>query len=106
MIFNKDSFIRDKNNRWLVGAALASISAGTVFYHLVEGWMWIDSLYFSVITLTTVGYGDFSPKTDAGKIYTCFYVIFGIGIVFGFINNAFEHRASKHKARQERNSNS
>ncbi len=43
---------------------------GTTFYHFVEGWRWLDSLYFCVITLATVGYGDFSPRTDLGKVFT------------------------------------
>ncbi|MCQ1536159.1 two pore domain potassium channel family protein [Methanosarcina sp. KYL-1] len=57
---------------------------GTFFYHNVEGWGWLDSLYFSVITLTTIGYGDFSPKTDLGKAFTMIYVFAGLGILYGF----------------------
>jgi hypothetical protein len=37
----------------------------------------LDSLYFSVITLATVAYGDFSPYTMAGKIFTVFYIFIG-----------------------------
>jgi voltage-gated potassium channel len=50
----------------------------------------LDSLYFSVITLTTVGYGDFSPSTRAGNIFTMFYIFIGIGIVLGFVNAVAE----------------
>jgi voltage-gated potassium channel len=49
------------------------------------------SLYFSVITLTTVGYGDFSPSTKAGKISTMFNIFIGIGIILGFVNAVAEH---------------
>ena len=59
---------------------------GTWFYSLVEGWSLLDSLYFSVITLTTVGYGDFSPSTVAGKIFTIFYIFVGIGLILSFLN--------------------
>lgn len=64
--------------------ALLLIS-GTVFYHFVEGWRFLDSLYFSVTTLTTVAYGDFHPITDIGKIFTMLYVLVGVGLMFGFI---------------------
>ncbi len=60
----------------IVGALLL---LGTIFYHQVEGWGWLDSLYFCVITLATVGYGDFSPQTAAGKIFTMVYILLGIG---------------------------
>jgi voltage-gated potassium channel Kch len=66
----------------LVGIVLAF---GTLVYHNIEGWGWLDSLYFSVITLTTIGYGDLSPTTDIGKIFTIMYVFIGLGILVGFV---------------------
>lgn len=65
---------------------------GTVFYHRFEGWNLLDSLYFSVITLTTVGYGDFSPHTNIGKIFTIFYLFVGLGIILSFINEIAKHQ--------------
>jgi voltage-gated potassium channel Kch len=54
---------------------------------------------FSSITLTTVGYGDLTPQTDAGKIFTVFYVFTGIGIIVGFVNavarSSFEQRQER-----------
>ena len=40
-------------------------------------------VYFCVVTMSTVGYGDFSPETALGKVYTIFYLFIGIGI-FGW----------------------
>lgn len=57
------------------------LGIGSVFYHFVEGWSWLDSLYFCVITLATVGYGDFSPQTPLGKIFTMVYIFIGIGLL-------------------------
>lgn len=65
-------------------AAVAIIS-GTGFYWLVEGLRFVDALYFSVVTLTTVGYGDFAPETDVGKLFTAVYVLIGVGILLAFI---------------------
>ncbi|HUO50170.1 MAG TPA: potassium channel family protein [Candidatus Paceibacterota bacterium] len=62
------------------------LATGTIFYHDVEGWTYLDSLYFSVVTLTTVGYGDLSPHSTVSKIFTMVYLLVGIGILFGFIN--------------------
>lgn len=67
------------------------ILTGMFVYHFLEDWRWLDALYFSVITLTTVGYGDFSPQTDAGKIFTIFYIIVGIGIILTFIDSVYTH---------------
>lgn len=95
MLFDKNSFFRSNKNRRLIIATLITLFTGTVFYHFVEKWNWLDSFYFSVITLTTVGYGDFSPQTNGGKIFTIIYVITGVGLVLGFINEFYDHRVNK-----------
>lgn len=59
---------------------LVLLVLGATFYHRVEGWRYLDALYFSSYTLTTVGYGDFVPKTDLGKMFTIVYVFAGVGI--------------------------
>jgi len=64
----------------IVGVAVFFIALGTVFYHYIEHLTWLDSLYFTVVTLATVGYGDIVPKTDLGKLFTIFYIIIGITI--------------------------
>lgn len=63
-------------------ALIFLLIAGTIIYHSIEGWNYLDSIYFSVATVTTIGYGDFSPKTDAGKIFTIIFAFSGIGIAF------------------------
>lgn len=80
------ALLKDPDTRGVVYVVIAVLLAGMLFYHSVEGWSWLDSLYFSVITLTTVGYGDFSPKTDAGKVFTMIYIVVGLGILAGFIS--------------------
>ncbi len=76
---------RNPDTRGLLYLVALILFTGTLFYHFVEGWRWLDALYFSVITLTTVGYGDFAPKTDAGKLFTIVYIFIGLGILAGFI---------------------
>lgn len=57
---------------------------GTYFYHLVEGFSFVDSFYLTSVTLTTVGYGDFAPVTDAGKIFTSIYSFISVGTFLAF----------------------
>jgi len=54
------------------------------FYHNIEGWRYLDSAYFCTATVTTIGYGDITPQTDAGKIFTIVFAFMGIGIAFYF----------------------
>lgn len=91
------SFLLDKQYRDLLITTTLVLTLGTVFYHFVENWTWIDSIYFSVTTLTTVGLGDLSPQSDIGKIFTIFYIIVGIGIILTFINTIYEHYSQKFK---------
>lgn len=85
------SFLKDEEYRDLLLTTLITVGGGAVTYRYLEGWSWVDSFYFSVVTLTTVGYGDFSPQTDAGKIFTIFYILIGIGIILSFIDSVHSH---------------
>lgn len=54
---------------------------GAYVFHMVEGWRFIDSLYFTMATVTTVGYGDFTPTHDVSKILAIFYMLLTIPVV-------------------------
>ncbi len=62
--------------------------AGTLWYHLVEQWHWLDAVYMTVITLTTVGYGETQPLGDRGRIFTIALILAGV-ITIGYIVNRF-----------------
>ena len=85
------AFLKDKEYRDLLATVSAILVIGTVVYHYLEGWTWLDSFYFSFITLTTIGFGDFAPKTDPGKIFTIIYIIIGVGVILAFINTLYHH---------------
>ena len=51
-----------------------------VFFRLVEGWTWVDSYFFAVVTLSTVGYGNLVPATALGKVGTTVFIFVGLGI--------------------------
>ena len=73
--------LSDRRTRPVLIYITVLILLGTVLYHWLEGWDWIDSFYFVVITLTTIGYGDFSPTTPLTKLITVYYGINGIMVL-------------------------
>jgi len=62
-------------------AVLAAIAVGTVVFHLLEGWSILDSLYVTAQTVTTVGFGDITPRTTAGRVFATVFMMVGVGIV-------------------------
>ncbi len=60
-------------------ALLFMLLMGTIGFHYLEGWSVEESFYATVITLSTVGYGDFSPHSKEGMLFTVFLIIVGVG---------------------------
>lgn len=75
---------RDTEFQVLLGTLIIVLSVGTLFYRITEQWSWVDSLYFTVVTLATVGYGDFAPTTTVSKLFTIVYIFIGIGLIVAF----------------------
>jgi hypothetical protein len=55
-------------------------SAGAFCYTLPENWSFVDALYFCVVSMATVGYGDLAPETLGGRVFTIGFLVLGIGI--------------------------
>ncbi len=81
--------LKDHTFYYILIITLAHLALGTAVYSIVENWRILDALYFCVISLTTIGFGDFYPKTDYGKIFTMFYSIFGLGIISSLASGIF-----------------
>ena len=79
---------------------LVVIGLGSFGYSSLEGWNYLDSTYFVVVTVTTIGYGDLVPVTDAGKIFTIFFSFFGIASAFYFVSLIGKYVFEKHGAKK------
>jgi hypothetical protein len=79
----------------LAGLAIGLLAVGTVAYRLLEDWSWVDSAYFSVVAVTTVGFGDLTPSTDASKLFTIVYILSGVTIVTAFLRLRMSRRGSR-----------
>jgi voltage-gated potassium channel len=68
-----------KRLRYLLVLPAAVIIIGTAGFMIIEHLSFLDALYFTVVTISTVGYGDVSPATAGGKIFAIIIIIIGIG---------------------------
>jgi hypothetical protein len=60
--------------------AILILLSGTTVDRAVDGWSWIDSLYFSVTTMSPFGLGDLSPVIQFGKVFSVFCIFAGVGV--------------------------
>jgi len=61
---------------------------GVIGYMIIEGWNFRDSLFMTVITITTVGYGEVHDLTPAGEIFTIVLLVVGVGIFLYLLGTA------------------
>ena len=89
----REAFSAEIRNLFIIVSGF--IGVGTVFYKIVEGWTWVDSFYFTVMTLTTVGYGDHTPTSPLSKIFTTMFILFGLGIMLTFLQTVAREQAKE-----------
>jgi voltage-gated potassium channel len=78
---------RDPETRALPLVAGVLVLTGTLFYWRFEDWTFLEALYFCVVTLTTVGYGDFSPTTSTTQVFTIVYILTGFGVLVALLTS-------------------
>ena len=94
---------------WGICALIAIVAFGVIGYMVIEGWAFLDALYMTVITITTVGYTEVHPLTSGGRIFSIFLIVGGVGgalyiitgivryVVEGNIGTIWERRRMKNK---------
>lgn len=82
---------------------------GTLIFHYLENWTLLESFYFTVSTLTTVGYGDLVPTHDLSRFFAALYILMGVGLALaalGLIGATYieiiEKRMAEREARREK----
>ena len=78
--------LRDRDSRIPLFWAASTLIFGAFAFHWLEGWSYLDALYFCVITLATIGFGDLTPTTPLAKAFTILYVINGIAILLALFD--------------------
>ena len=81
---------RDPETKALPLVAGALVLTGTLFYWRFEDWTIIEALYFCVVTLTTVGYGDLTPTSAGTQIFTIVYILTGFGVLVALLTSVAE----------------
>ena len=74
--------------RIAIFAFLIIVPIGTIGFMWLEGWSFVDSLYVTVITLSTIGYGDLTPEDPYGRLFTIVLAVSGLS-AFAFAGQAF-----------------
>jgi voltage-gated potassium channel len=64
---------------WGICVLVFIVAIGVIGYRLIEGWSFIDAVYMTIITITTVGFAEVHPLSPAGKIFSIFIIIGGVG---------------------------
>ncbi len=92
----------DKDFKFLFFFIIVILLSATVFYNMVEHWSVIDALYFAVMTMATIGYGDLVPTTDVSKVFTIIFSFLSIGGFVAFTAKTVKIIIENHKSKKEK----
>ncbi len=81
---NKSRYIK-----WAV-ALIGILALGTIGYMVIQGWDFLDSLYMTVTTLSTVGFEEIHPLSTAGRVFTIILILGGVGAVFYILTSVVQ----------------
>jgi voltage-gated potassium channel len=70
------------------------VLVGTLGYHVLEGWPWLDALFMTVITISTVGFGETHPLSTSGRLFTLLLILAGVGNLTFFFGTLTQFFAS------------
>lgn len=87
---------KDAESRALAVLLGVLLAGGTEFYSQVEDWSVLDALYFCVMAIATVGYGDLAPTSSLSKGFTIGFAILGIGVFASFVAELVALRLDLH----------
>jgi voltage-gated potassium channel len=79
------------------------IAIGTIGYRAIEGWPWMDGLFMTFITLTTIGFAEVRPLSDVGRFFTIIIALAGIGIVTFVAARAAQVLLASERLRERQN---
>jgi hypothetical protein len=85
---NKLRYLFAHLNTWRVIVLVVYLLGGSLIWGYAEGWSWDEAFYFSAMTVTTIGYGDFHPSTDFARLGSIAFITTGV-IAIGLIVNDF-----------------
>ena len=78
------------------------LTIGTLVYHFTERWSYIDSLYFSTISLTTRGFSDMHPSHWFSVLFTVLYLFMGVGIIIYSLSSLVAYYVKFHQKNIEK----
>jgi voltage-gated potassium channel len=74
-----------------LAALLGIFLFGTIGYRIIEGWSFLDSLYMTAITISTVGYGEIHPLSTGGRIFSIILILAGVGTAFYILTSLVQY---------------
>ncbi len=93
------SSISSKRIFSLIFISFLVVFVGTLGYMIIEGWPFLDSLYMTIITLSTVGFGEVYPLSSKGQAFTIILIFMGIGVVAYTIGSVAQFMVEGHLKR-------